>query len=68
MDTGSSGEVLSTSVSDDEISDALVATTPSLSLPPVPPDAMPLPRGGLPDGWTMDQWVAYGHLWYEQNV
>lgn len=68
MDTGSSGEVLSTSVSDDEISDALVATVPSLSLPPVPPGAMPLPPGGLPDGWTMDQWVAYGHLWYEQNV
>ena len=30
--------------------------------------AMPLPPGGLPEGWTMDQWVAYGHLWYEQNT
>jgi len=29
---------------------------------------MPLPPGGLPEGWTMDQWVAYGHLWYEQNT
>jgi hypothetical protein len=29
-----------------------------------PPDeAPPVPEGGLPDGWTMDQWRWYGHEW-----
>ena len=69
LETGSAGEVLSKSVSDDEISDVISSSAPSLPPPvPVPPGAMPLPPGGLPDGWTMDQWVAYGHLWYEQNT
>ena len=27
----------------------------------------PLPETGLPEGWTMEQWVAYGHIWWEQN-
>ena len=27
----------------------------------------PLPEGGLPDGWTMDQWRWYGHEWLEKN-
>ena len=26
-----------------------------------------LPAGGLPEGWTMDQWVTYGDNWLEQN-
>jgi len=26
-----------------------------------------LPEGGLPEGWTMDQWVTYGDNWLEQN-
>ena len=69
LETGSAGEVLSKSVSDDEISDVISSSAPSLPPPvPVPPGAMPLPPGGLPEGWTMDQWVAYGHLWYEQNT
>ena len=21
----------------------------------------PIPQGGLPDGWTMEQWGHYGH-------
>ena len=27
----------------------------------------PLPATGLPSGWTMDQWNAYGHMWLEKN-
>ncbi len=67
LETSSAGEVLSKAVSDDEISNVLASSMPSLSLPPVPPGAMPLPPSGLPEGWTMDQWVAYGHIWHEQN-
>ncbi len=67
LETSSAGEVLSKAVSSDEISDVLASSMPSLSLPPVPPGAMPLPPSGLPEGWTMDQWVAYGHIWHEQN-
>jgi hypothetical protein len=26
-----------------------------------PQEAPPLPAGGLPEGWTMDQWKWYGH-------
>ena len=31
--------------------------------PEAPPEAPPLPEGGLPEGWTMDQWRWYGHEW-----
>ena len=27
----------------------------------------PLPDGGLPSGWTTEQWKHYGHQWLEQN-
>ena len=27
----------------------------------------PLPEGGLPDGWTMEQWKWYGHEYLEGN-
>ena len=30
-------------------------------------EAPPVPEGGLPDGWTMEQWKWYGHQWLEQN-
>jgi len=29
--------------------------------------APPVPAEGLPDGWTMEQWDAYGQMWLEQN-
>ena len=29
--------------------------------------APPLPPGGLPEGWTEDQWKWYGHEWLEKN-
>lgn len=42
-----------------------VAPTPTASTesPTMPDEAPPLPEGGLPDGWTMDQWRWYGHEW-----
>ena len=30
---------------------------------PAAPAAPPLPPGGLPPGWTMEQWQYYGHQW-----
>lgn len=38
-----------------------VAST--VAQPEMPSEAPPLPEGGLPDGWTMDQWRWYGHEW-----
>ena len=36
---------------------------------PVPqqPQAPPLPPGGLPPGWTMEQWQYYGHQYLSQQ-
>ena len=28
-------------------------------------EAPPLPEGGLPDGWTTEQWKWYGHEYLE---
>ena len=33
----------------------------SAPVPEEPQEAPPLPEGGLPEGWTMDQWKWYGH-------
>ena len=30
-------------------------------------DHPPLPEGGLPQGWTMEQWKYYGEQWIERN-
>jgi hypothetical protein len=27
----------------------------------------PLPPTGLPPGWSVEQWNAYGHMWLEKN-
>ena len=67
MDTSTTGDVVTGEVSTVEIEDALQSTIPTLPTHQVPEGALPLPLSGLPDGWTMDQWVAYGHLWWEQN-
>jgi hypothetical protein len=34
---------------------------------PVTEQAPPLPEGGLPDGWTMEQWKWYGHEYLEES-
>ncbi|MBS71744.1 MAG: hypothetical protein CMO20_02165 [Thermoplasmata archaeon] len=31
----------------------------------LPPEAPKLPEGGLPAGWTMEQWTYYGHQWWD---
>jgi hypothetical protein len=38
---------------------------PAPVAPQVPAGALPLPPGGLPAGWTMEQWAYYGHQ-YQQ--
>jgi len=67
LDTSTTGDVVTGEVSTVEIEDALQSTVPTLPTHQVPEGALPLPLTGLPDGWTMDQWVAYGHIWWEQN-
>lgn len=47
-----------------------VAPAPAVTPTPVQPQtpAGPaLPASGLPQGWSMDQWNAYGNQWLEQN-
>ena len=36
-------------------------TAPSNPIPP------PLPATGLPPGWSMEQWNAYGQMWLDRN-
>ncbi len=67
LETSSSGEVVTGEVSSSEIQDVLTTSLPPLPIHRAPEGAPPLPRGGLPDGWTMEQWVSYGSLWWEQN-
>ena len=43
-----------------------------VNLPPPAPQQTsttipPLPATGLPAGWTIEQWNAYGHMWLEKN-
>ena len=33
----------------------------------VPTGTPPLPENGLPEGWTMDQWIHYGQQWIDQQ-
>ena len=48
-------------------SNPVVAPTPTPESVPQPaPSGPPLPESGLPQGWTMVQWNAYGHQWLEQ--
>ena len=47
------------------------AAKPVPEIAPQPPQTLPtgppLPESGLPDGWSMDQWNAYGEMWLSQN-
>ena len=43
---------------------------PQLPPQPIPAPVAtgpPLPPGGLPAGWTMEQWIHYGHQWLERQ-
>ena len=50
-------------IHDSAISGDVLASAGKVSNPAGPP----LPATGLPEGWSMEQWAAYGHLWWEQN-
>jgi len=39
--------------------------SPASTSEEMPPGAPPLPDGGLPAGWTTEQWVYYGHQWWD---
>ena len=43
------------------------ASPPSPEVIDVPSEAPPLPEGGLPEGWTTDQWKWYGQEWLDKN-
>jgi len=45
--------------------EAPVAPAPAAEVPVA--QAPPVPAEGLPDGWSMEQWEAYGQMWLEQN-
>ena len=33
----------------------------------LPEDAPEIPKEGLPDGWTLEQWAHYGKRWLDQQ-
>jgi len=39
--------------------------TPAPASTELPAGAPPLPEGGLPMGWTMEQWAYYGQQWWD---
>ena len=41
--------------------------TPVPAPAPIPAEGPPLPPGGLPSGWTMEQWNHYGHEWLKRQ-
>ena len=43
------------------------ASTPAPAAMEEQSEGPPLPAGGLPAGWTMEQWKHYGQQWLEQN-
>ena len=51
------------------VTQAPVAHAPVAHAPvaPAQPGVLPLPAGGLPAGWTMEQWSYYGHTYLEQT-
>ena len=40
----------------------------SVNVAPAPTTGPPLPEGGLPEGWTMEQWEHYGQQWLDSQV
>ena len=45
----------------------VVAPSPAPAPAVTPPQGPPLPPGGLPSGWTMEQWQHYGHEWLKRQ-
>ena len=48
------------------IASAAPVTAPAAA--PVVSNTPPIPAGGLPAGWTMEQWEHYGEQWLAQNM
>ena len=48
------------------MSDLAIGSNPIVA-PEIDTQAPPVPAEGLPDGWSMEQWEAYGQMWLEQN-
>tara|TARA_Y100001934_G_scaffold199652_1_gene235379 strand:- start:672 stop:857 length:186 start_codon:yes stop_codon:yes gene_type:complete len=52
---------------------AVPAGRPPVPVPAAPPPVVqqaispPLPPGGLPAGWTLEQWQHYGAEWLRRN-
>jgi hypothetical protein len=44
-----------------------ITLEPSLEAAEVPSGVPPVPENGLPEGWTMDQWIHYGQQWIDQQ-
>ena len=40
----------------------------SVNVAPTSTTGPPLPEGGLPDGWTMEQWEHYGQQWLDSQA
>ena len=51
----------------DSEDEAAASEAPVTEEAAAPAEAPPLPEGGLPPGWTTDQWKWYGHEWLEKN-
>ena len=47
--------------------EADVSPSPEPTTSEAPAEAPPLPPGGLPEGWTIDQWKWYGQEWLDKN-
>ena len=66
---GESSEVLEESASLEELagmpapSNEPEVEQPAVEMQQEAPEAPPVPAGGLPEGWTMDQWKWYGAEW-----
>ena len=68
LSTEAADETLSTTVKRGDMEAVLRDSMPKLDLPPLPGKTTPpLPPGGLPDGWSMEQWKEYGHEWLREN-
>ncbi len=50
-----------------QLTPAPVAAAQPSAAATLPAGAPPLPPGGLPDGWTMEQWTHYGAQYREQH-
>ena len=35
--------------------------------PELPPGVPPIPEEGLPEGWSIEQWIHYGQRWLDQQ-